>query len=459
MLRIKDRFAKYWNRLTEAWRFAIIGFLALRLFYALWSWIILTIQPLAVQNIRLAAEPVLTIFSLQDSRAYTYRGEVQGQVLSFRAADPQTVRDNQSGSLWDIATGQALAGPLAGVRLAPSRTPPSEIFPYNGIAPFRGAWLAIWQRFDANWYLSIAERGYGRLTGDIHFPPLYPLLIRLLEPVFGNAFLAALVVSHAAALYAIKLLYDAFFDWGGNLLAKRTVILLLIFPTSFFLFSAYTESVFLVTVLLSLKQMKNRSWAWSGFWAFCAVLTRLQGAALMLPLMYSIWQDRPALRKLAHWVALALPAFAGLVYLYLRSRQTSGAILPIDESELHTRMVPPWQSYWYALQTLASGQFSFIDILNLIVATLFIVLLVAGWRKIPLEYNLFTAISLLIILSRITETQPLSGMSRFALTLFPLFYVLNLAGQKPWQQRLIHYIFLLLNLYLSAQFFSWGWVA
>ena len=459
MLRIKDSLAQYWKTLSESWRYAILAFLVLRLFYALWSSTILAIQPLAVQNIDLSGEPVLTIFNLQDSQAYAYRREVQGQRLTFRAAQAKTVTDQQTGSIWDISTGSAVAGQLEGLKLSPSKTPTSKIFPYNQIDPYPVGWLAVWQRFDVNWYLSIAENGYGKVVGDIHFPPLYPMLIRFLTPIFGEAFLAGLFVSHVAALYAIKLLYDTFVEWGGNLLAKRTVFLILIFPTSFFLFSAYTESVFLVTVLLSLRYMRKRSWLWGGFWAFCAILTRLQGAALIVPLIYSIWQDRPALRKLTHWVSLGLPTLGGLLYLYLRSRQVSSQVLPLVESELHTRMVPPWQSYWYGIQTLLSNQSSYIDILNLVVATFFIVLLVTGWQRIPTEYSLFAAFSLLIMLSRITETQPLSGMSRFALTLFPSFFVLGLITQRPWLQRLINYAFLILNLYLSAQFFSWGWVA
>jgi hypothetical protein len=37
--------------------------------------------------------------------------------------------------------------------------------------------------------------------------------------------------------------------------------------------------------------------------------------------------------------------------------------------------------------------------------------------------------------------------------------VLGLAGENRWLRRLIIYTFVPLNLYLSAQFFLWGWVA
>jgi hypothetical protein len=448
-----------WKTIDEAWRFAIIAFLAARLFYALWSLAILAVQPLAVQNIELSNEPILTIFNLQDSQTYTYLREINGKVLNFRATSASTVGDLQTGSTWDISTGLALQGQFQGTVLSPSKTAPSEIFPYHSTKTYPKRWLAIWQRFDANWYTSVADNGYGTIGGDDHFPPLFPVLIRILEPLFGSAFLAGLLISHLATLYALKLLHDTFNEWGGSYLAKRTVLFLLIYPTSFFLFSVYTESLFLVTALLSLHDMKKGSWAWAGFWIFCAVLTRLQGAALIVPMIYLMWREHSFLRKAVSWFGLAIPALGGLFYLFLRSTQVNHGVVPLVEADWHARLVPPWKTYWYAIQTLASGRFTFIDLLNWTVVTLFLILLVVGWRKIPLEYNLYTAFSLLIMLIRIVETQPLISMSRYSLTLFPSFFIFSLAGENPWLRRLIIYTFIPLNLYLSAQFFLWGWVA
>jgi hypothetical protein len=62
-------------------------------------------------------------------------------------------------------------------------------------------------------------------------------------------------------------------------------------------------------------------------------------------------------------------------------------------------------------------------------------------------------------MTRIVETQPLMSMVRYSITLFPSFYVLGLAGENSWIRRAIIYLSILLNLYLSGQFFIWGWVA
>ncbi|HET9587435.1 MAG TPA: glycosyltransferase family 39 protein, partial [Anaerolineales bacterium] len=450
-----NRLIHFWRTRPEPWRVAIVGFLIARLLYGLWSAIILSIQPLAVQNIVISGEPVLAVFNLNTSQANTYLREINGQALAFRPWGENTMADLQTGSIWNASTGTAVEGHYTGSMLLPSSTSPSRLFPYHQRAPYPAGWLAIWQRFDANWYLSIAEDNYGRIGGDVHFPPLFPALIRLLRPLFGSTFLAGLFIAHLATLYAIKLLYEVYRNWGDALTARRTTALFLLYPTSFFLFSVYSESLFLVAVLLSLRCMTMHDWPWAGFWAFCAFLTRLQGAALVIPMLYLMWSDQPSLRRPVHWFSLALPVTGGLLYLFLRSTQATNDIIPLVEANLHARLVPPWENYWYAVQTLLSGEFAFVDLLNWIVVTLFIMLLAYGWHRIPLAYNLYTTFSLIFVLMRMVETQPLVSMSRYSLTLFPAFFVLSQASDNPWARRLITYAFISLNLYLSAQFFSW----
>lgn len=70
--------------------------------------------------------------------------------------------------------------------------------------------LGVWGKFDTLNYLHIAQFGYDRPLIVVFFP-LYPLLIRLLTPVFGNPLLTALVLSTFAAFFLF---------WGLLLLAR-----------------------------------------------------------------------------------------------------------------------------------------------------------------------------------------------------------------------------------------------
>ena len=161
MTQIKNNAARYWHSLGESWRFAIIAFLVARLFYFLWSWVIFSVQPIAIQNFVLSEEPILTIFKLENSEAHVYLRNVNGKTLTFQSGQLNQIIDQQTGSVWDISTGTAIQGRYKNTVLATAKTLPSDIFPYYNVIPYPGVWLTVWQRFDVNWYLSIAENGYG----------------------------------------------------------------------------------------------------------------------------------------------------------------------------------------------------------------------------------------------------------------------------------------------------------
>lgn len=448
-----------WDRLDESWKFAITAFVIARGFFAVWSWIILTIQPVAVHYVEVNHQAAVIFLDLHTSRTFTYFREMQGNNLDFKSIGVNMVADQQAGSQWDIRTGGAIDGQYQGSNLIAAIYPIESIFPYYLAKPYSGAWLSLWQRFDANVYLTIADNGYGKIGEDTHFPPLYPMLIAVMTFIFRNSFLAGLFISHIATLYSLKLLYEIFSKWEEPSAGKRAVAYLLLFPASFFFFSVYTESIFLMTTLLSMRSMSTRSWAWAGFWAFCAILTRLPGMALLPPMLYLMWKDAPFLRKLNHWVGLAIPGLAALFYLYLRSTEISTDVVPLNEPLWHAKLVLPWESYLYAFRIILSGHFNYIDVLNLAAAILFTILFFSGLKKIPIEYSLFSGFSLLIILIRIVENKAFNSMLRFSLTLFPLYFVLGLAGENSRYRRIIIYTFIALNLYLSQEFFGWGWVA
>jgi hypothetical protein len=456
---IKQTILSYWQRLDASWRFALVAFMAARVFFTFWSWVIFIVQPVAVQNFEMHGEPIVSVFQLANSEAHVYQRMVDGRTLTFRPTDTGQLIDEQTGSLWEISTGVGIDGQYKDSRLPSAITTPNDLFPYHGITAYPGRWLGLWQRFDVNWYLSIAERGYGHVPGDVHFPPLYPILIRMLTWVFGNSFVAGVILSSLATILMLKLVYDLFHHWAEQKLATRALLFLILYPAFFFCFSAYSEPLFMVTALLSLTSMRKRSWGWAGFWIFCAILLRLQGVALLAPMAYLMWRDTPFLRKPAHWAGSFIAGLGGLAYLYVRAQSETQEAIPLAEADLHARLVPPWQSYWYAVETVFSGNASFIDVLNWGIVTLVAALLIWGWKKIPLEYSIYTLFSLLIIMTRMVETQPLVSMSRYALTFFPMFFWLALAGEHPVIHRVILYGAILLSLYLSGQFFIWGWVA
>lgn len=439
-------------------RWGVGTFLVARIALTLWSIVVILLAPVQVQNLDLFGTPVLATFDLSTSARHVYSRELDGVALSFRLTAPGQVTDAQTGSVWSLPDGRAVSGKYAGTLLAASRYTVEDVFPYRGVAPESNPLLALWQRFDANWYVAIAQKGYGNIPGDVHFPPLFPVLIRLVGALTGDLFVAGLLISNLATMAALVLMCDIARRLGDDSAAKRSIVYLMLFPTAFFLFSAYTESLFLLFALLALSAMQKREWLAAGLWTCFAMLTRLQGIALVVPLVYLLWTVRPIDQKLARVVALALPAGAMVSYLLIRAWAGDSSVIPTSEPSLFARLAPPWENYVYAIQTLASGRFAVADVLNFVVTTLFVVLAIGVWREMPIEYALFAAASLVVLTVRIVDTQPLNSMSRYAITLFPAFVLLGRWGKNPWVQRAVVYPSVALALYCSAQFFWWGWV-
>jgi Dolichyl-phosphate-mannose-protein mannosyltransferase len=444
-----------WRILDPAYKFALGAYLVARVALTAWSLAILLLFPVVVQNLDLFGASVLTAFDATMGARYVYSRQLDGATLTFRAGERGEVVDQQTGSVWSLRDGRAVAGKYAGRALAAAPFSAEDVFPYHGLAAETNPLLSVWQRFDANNYLAIAVWGYGSFSGDVHFPPLYPMLIRLL----GNSLFAALLISNLALVGALALLYQMAREHFGLSAAGRAVAYLLLFPTAFFLLAAYTEPLFLLLALLSLRAIERRAWLWAGLWTFCAILTRLQGIALVVPLAYALWTTHPWDRKIERVLALTLPELAGLIYLAMRALVGDAAIIPTTEANLSARLVLPWENVSYAIQTLASGKFQAADVLNLLITAVFALSLLAGWRKLPVEWNLYAVASFVVLTMRLVETQPLNSMSRYALSLFPVLVLFGVWGRNAWVNRLIVYSALLLQLWLGAQFFLWGWVA
>ena len=455
-----ERGIAIWHQVPPAWRFSLVSVTLMRVLYMLWSLIFLSTFSLIVQNQEFFGEPVVTVFDLHTSRSYAYNRLIDGHILTFQKLDSRHLIDTKTGSIWQFSDGAGVSGFYEGQFLSSADITTEGLFPYHGVSAHPAPWLSIWQRFDVNWYLAIAQNGYGHVPGDVHFPPLYPAMTRLMSIIFGNNFIAALVLSQFALYFLIKLLYDLFADWGGDKLARRSLFFLLIFPTSFFFFSAYTEAIFMIFASLCLKAVQNSKWHWAGFWVFCAILIRLQGVALLVPLVWSLLQTRLRNMRFVTLLFAGLsPSVAVGVYLLIRAKAGDSSVIPFTETNLHARIVPPWENVIYSVQYISDGLGSYIDIFNLVALALFSTLLAMYWKKIPLEYGLFSAASLVVLTMRLVDTQPLNSMIRYLLTIFPVFYIFGTFAENKWINRFMFVCFLVLNLFLSAQFFLWGWVA
>jgi hypothetical protein len=347
-------------------------------------------------------------------------------------------------------------------------TSPDDILrPYQGIEPvgggLAGLFLGVWQRFDTLWYLRIAQMGYSPNDGSTVYFPLYPLLTRLLGKILlGNYLVAALIISNVAYIAALYCLYKLTEGRWGASAARRSAKYLAIFPTSFFFLAAYTESLFLALTLAAFLYASKSKWWRAGLLGSLAALTRLQGLVLVAPLLYMYLRERglrPRTVRLDILGPLIVPFGALLFLAYQRLVLRSASLTSVYQGQLHAQFVWPWENVVATLANILSLQGTFINILNLSLAVIFLAMTVISFRKLGAEYGIYMAVSMTVLLLRRTTLQPLVSMSRYVLVLFPAFILWGLWGRNPRVQRLIIYPSVALLLYLSGQFAMWGWVA
>src|SRR5215204_1186787 len=179
--------------------------------------------------------------------------------------------------------------------------------------------LAPLARWDAVWYLRVADSGYGESEARAAFFPLYPLLVRTLATPFGASPAALLVAAHAVALAAflagLNLLYRLVVLELGRALARPALLLLAVFPAALYFGAPYAESLFLALSVGAFYAARTDRWAWAGACAGAAAATRNSGVLLVLPLAIAWWSSRERNLRDAAWLLLA-PVGLGAYALY-----------------------------------------------------------------------------------------------------------------------------------------------
>src|SRR3954449_6071105 len=156
--------------------------------------------------------------------------------------------------------------------------------------------LAPLARWDAVWYLRVAETGYGESEARAAFFPLYPLLVRGLATPFGASPAALLVAAYAIALSAflgaLALLHRLASLELGRPLARPALLLLAVFPAALYFGAPYAESLFLLLSVGAFYAARTDRWALAGACAAGAAAPRNSGVLLMLPLLIIWWSSR-----------------------------------------------------------------------------------------------------------------------------------------------------------------------
>lgn len=339
-------------------------------------------------------------------------------------------------------------------------------------------------RWDAVWYLRIAESGYGGSEARAAFFPLYPLLVRGLATPFGASpaalLAAAYAVALAAFLVALTLLYRLVALELGRPLARPALLLLCAFPFAVYFGAPYSESLFLALAVGAFYAARTGRWALAGACATGAAATRSAGVLLMLPLLILWWGSRERRPRDAGWILLAPLGLAAYALFLGLAEGDAWRFLDVQDAwsrELAVPLAGAWDGLGAAVdgaRQLFSGQRDVvyfeqaagdpyrIAAINLMLfgSLVFAVVACVGiFRRLPAAYGAWVAGSLVLPLSLPVAPQPLMSLPRFLAVLFPIFMWLALwSEERRATDRVAAASALGLGL-VTAQFATWHWIS
>jgi mannosyltransferase PIG-V len=320
-------------------------------------------------------------------------------------------------------------------------------------------------RWDAGWYMSIAQHGYS-YNGDptrehnIVFLPLYPVTCRLCHEVLELSIpVCAVLLSNLAFLAGLHALYRLVARELRSRVAQLTILLLAFFPTSLFFSSMYTESCYLLFSVLAYTAFRRQQLIQGGIWAGLASATRISGILLYVPLLFEGW---PCLRDRRRWWQVILAGFlvvagiaAYMAYQWVAFGDPMANFRVQQQSLWQRAFALPFESIKWGLKQTCSGQFSPFPF-DAWLSLLFIGLSCVLPFYLPKSYALY---ALLGIAMPLFTKAGIWSMTRYLSVLFPAFMMLGIIGERwHWVTWVLVAVFTVALVYFSMYFAQWHWV-
>jgi mannosyltransferase PIG-V len=317
----------------------------------------------------------------------------------------------------------------------------------HGLAAVNG-----WIIQDAQWFLVLAQHGYSTQDSTAAFYPAYPMLVRLVSYLcFGNFVVAGYLVSNLALLAALVVLYRLTQREYDEATARSAVLYLCLFPTAFFLFDTYSESLFLLAAVGSFALARRGHWGWAALVGIVATLTRSMGVVVGLALAVEAvhqtiedWRAGSAsgLPGVAPRLAVRLGASvaplagtAGYLLFWQLHFHDWARPIRLEKADWGRVFSWPWntleQGMAFALRrTTFAGQGWWTLDFVLLAVGLVLAVCVLAMRMRPI-YSVYTFGSILLFLSEAPPARPLASDARYLVTIFPLVWVLARLGRNP----------------------------
>jgi Gpi18-like mannosyltransferase len=312
---------------------------------------------------------------------------------------------------------------------------------------------------DSEWYLHLAEFGYGNTPHLFAFFPFYPMLIRLFHmigiPYEWGGFIISLSCFFSAG-YLLCLLLPK---------NEKNIGLAIFFfsPIAIFNLSVYTESLFLFLCFLVWYLIKTDKYLPAGIALGLSMLTRNSAYffAFFLFIRFLVKTTKSRDKKnLCQYITLFLPAIIISSIYPLYTLVTQGDIfmfMSVQGQNWSRERAHPLVTILIDIHKLFSEQFgiyTFSILINFLSIALVILLVIKFWNKHP-DLLAFQVIVILAALSAslVSPIMPASmSLYRYIWGTFPIYLLLpkityNLSKLSNLLLSSVYFFVLLLNIF------------
>lgn len=337
--------------------------------------------------------------------------------------------------------------------------------------------MEAWNRWDSPHYIDVARYGYSGAVEDgkhlfLVFYPLLPWLLKLLHFAISDYRLCGIflnVVCYAVgSLYFYKLTEREF----GDRAAKNALIMLTVFPFSFFFGAVLTESLFFAISSAFLYYLRGHKWYLVALFGFFACLTKVQGVLLTVAVTAELLCSKYFLTKLKEkdWRTILkkilLPGLLcasmlfGLgIYLYINWRVEGDPLRFLYYQRTHwgNGFLPIWKTISYVAENAYNTRYNATGI-SLWIPELVLFFVWLGWlvygirRRLRPMYLLYMAALFFVTFS---SSWLISG-GRYTLCALPVFMLAGewLDRHERWKIPAVTVSAMLMALYLVG-YMTW----
>lgn len=346
--------------------------------------------------------------------------------------------------------------------------PPDRVRPFT--MPFEQTALAeTFAAWDSGWYFDIASRGYyftPEGQSSVAFFPLYPMLMRVVAWPFGSTdaaiWTAGIAISYSAFFIGLIVVYRLTDQLlGGREVARRTVLLITVFPFSFFLTRVYPSGLFFLLTALSVSAAYRSRWWAAGIWGAFATLTRPHGILIGLPLALLALREPSWRATISRLLRLApIPAaFIGYCAYVWSLAGDPLAWLNSQSQWGYSLGHPPWQQLLAVITSIEErGLYNYFfmaadapfRLFHAAAAAFFLSVTPLVFKRLGAPLGCWVLVSCLIPLSG----NALEGIGRYGAALFPIFMTVGSIRSPRVHETLLIVWSLFLALFVGL-FVTW----